>query len=286
MKVINGERPERPSGSSAMSDTLWQNVSAYWAQTPTSRPATQTVVQNMVWPPPEPKSPKSPRPLPAVPETRSAPTEPPSAAVISPARKNFSSDPPAINEFPSPIVFTARKASRPSSKHSISVNAVRQGYVSIKGNGIFSPWSWRTKWLILTERTLTQVCSSILSAVPKIFLLLSLPSFSYHHTFRTLNTSSRCTISSISNGQISNHTVCCLRPRSESAASFLSRTTRNYMVCRSPVPERVIAHWIQGWQDDIYSRSPLIGVGNPTNFIHRVHVAYDPVKNTFVVCAA
>ncbi|KAF7340963.1 Kinase-like protein [Mycena sanguinolenta] len=52
MKVINGERPPRPSSSPAMSDVLWNHVSTYWAQEPTTRPATQLVVQNMVWPPP------------------------------------------------------------------------------------------------------------------------------------------------------------------------------------------------------------------------------------------
>ncbi|KAF7347172.1 Kinase-like protein [Mycena venus] len=52
MKVINGERPGRPSGSPAMSGTLWRHVSAYWAQEPTARPVTQIIVQNMLWPPP------------------------------------------------------------------------------------------------------------------------------------------------------------------------------------------------------------------------------------------
>ncbi|KAF7340967.1 Kinase-like protein [Mycena sanguinolenta] len=52
VKVINGERPPRPSSSPAMSDVLWSYVSTYWAQEPTARPATQLVVQNMIWPPP------------------------------------------------------------------------------------------------------------------------------------------------------------------------------------------------------------------------------------------
>ncbi|KAJ7202206.1 kinase-like domain-containing protein, partial [Mycena haematopus] len=38
MKVINGERPQRPSSSPAMSDILWNCVSTYWAQEPTIRP--------------------------------------------------------------------------------------------------------------------------------------------------------------------------------------------------------------------------------------------------------
>ncbi|KAF7374462.1 Kinase-like protein [Mycena sanguinolenta] len=50
LKVINGERPPRPSSSPAMSDSLWNYVSTYWAQDPNIRPAMQVVAQNMIWP--------------------------------------------------------------------------------------------------------------------------------------------------------------------------------------------------------------------------------------------
>jgi serine/threonine-protein kinase CLA4 len=40
---------------------------------------------------------------------------------------------------------------------------------------------------------------------------------------------------------------------------------------------------IYGWLDDVYSRSPLMDIGNPTNFIHRVHVSFDPISKTFIV---
>lgn len=35
------------------------------------------------------------------------------------------------------------------------------------------------------------------------------------------------------------------------------------------------------WQDDIYSRSTLMGVSGPTNFVHKVHVGFDPVSGAF-----
>ena len=41
---------------------------------------------------------------------------------------------------------------------------------------------------------------------------------------------------------------------------------------------------LYSWQDDIYSRSPLMGVSNPTNFVHKVHVGFDPVSGAFTVC--
>lgn len=40
---------------------------------------------------------------------------------------------------------------------------------------------------------------------------------------------------------------------------------------------------LYGWQDDIYSRSPLSGVSNPTNFVHKVHVGFDPLSGAFTV---
>lgn len=42
---------------------------------------------------------------------------------------------------------------------------------------------------------------------------------------------------------------------------------------------------LYGWQDDIYSRSPLMGVSNPTNFVHKIHVGFDPNSGAFTVRA-
>jgi len=39
---------------------------------------------------------------------------------------------------------------------------------------------------------------------------------------------------------------------------------------------------VYGWQDDIYQRTPM-GVSNPTNFVHQVHVGFDPVTGHFTV---
>ncbi|KAF8183770.1 kinase-like domain-containing protein, partial [Mycena galopus ATCC 62051] len=35
LKVLNGERPERPTGPPAMSDALWQHVTKFWAESHT-----------------------------------------------------------------------------------------------------------------------------------------------------------------------------------------------------------------------------------------------------------
>ena len=43
---------------------------------------------------------------------------------------------------------------------------------------------------------------------------------------------------------------------------------------------------VYGWMEDIYSRSPLMGVSQPTNFVHQVHVGFDPVSGGFTVSSA
>lgn len=40
---------------------------------------------------------------------------------------------------------------------------------------------------------------------------------------------------------------------------------------------------LYGWQEDVYSRSPLMGVSNPTNFVHKIHVGFDPISGAFTV---
>ena len=37
---------------------------------------------------------------------------------------------------------------------------------------------------------------------------------------------------------------------------------------------------LYGWMDDMYHRSPL-GASSPTNFVHQVHVGFDPVSGSF-----
>ncbi|CAG8671437.1 11110_t:CDS:2 [Acaulospora colombiana] len=38
---------------------------------------------------------------------------------------------------------------------------------------------------------------------------------------------------------------------------------------------------VYGWKDDIYSRSPLMGFSNPVNFVHKIHVGFDPTTGNF-----
>jgi hypothetical protein len=154
MKVIKGQRPERPSGLPAMSDILWQHVTEFWSDTPSSRPTTQIVVQNMVWPSPELKPEHL---LLAVPETLlSVPSFSDVREITVP---DYVSSRPGIS--------MDQETALPPRKHSNIDNGVgqfrviRRGHVSVRANSTFASRFWRNKWLVLTETSLTLYKSKV-----------------------------------------------------------------------------------------------------------------------------
>jgi hypothetical protein len=98
MKVLNGERPERPVGPPAMSDKLWQDVREFWADDAAARPLAELVVQKMLWPSAEPQA---SRPLPLLPPSRSS--TPPTG--LTPYTFSFPESSPSANNSPSAEVF-------------------------------------------------------------------------------------------------------------------------------------------------------------------------------------
>ncbi|KAJ7145909.1 kinase-like domain-containing protein [Mycena epipterygia] len=46
-QVVDGNRPERPTEDPLMSNKLWQSVTTYWEQDPSSRPSVNVVVRDM-----------------------------------------------------------------------------------------------------------------------------------------------------------------------------------------------------------------------------------------------
>ncbi|KAL4249761.1 protein kinase superfamily protein [Abortiporus biennis] len=119
---------------------------------------------------------------------------------------------------------------------------VRCGVVNIKEDGLVS-WLWRPKWLILKEQTLS-IHKSENAAQPQALINLS----------------------DIANIERTDLKPYCLLLETKDKRMFFSLKNDEELY---------------GWQDDIYSRSPLMGVSNPTNFVHKVHVGFDPVSGAF-----
>ncbi|KAJ6469033.1 STE/STE20/PAKA protein kinase [Mycena vitilis] len=120
---------------------------------------------------------------------------------------------------------------------------VRQGAVSVKEDGTFASWIWKVKWLVLKEMSLS-LHKSEGSAQQSVILLRD--------------------IANIERTDLKPY--CLLLETQDRKRYFLSLKNDEELY---------------GWQDDVYSRSPLMGVSNPTNFVHKVHVGFDPVSGAF-----
>ncbi|KAL0564760.1 hypothetical protein V5O48_017279 [Marasmius crinis-equi] len=119
---------------------------------------------------------------------------------------------------------------------------VRSGTVSLKEDGTFASWMWKSKWLVLKE------------------LQLSI------HKAESSPQQGVVMLKDITNVERTDLKPYCL---------LLETKDKRYYFSLKSDEE------LYGWQDDIYSRSPLMGVSNPTNFVHKVHVGFDPVSGAF-----
>lgn len=124
----------------------------------------------------------------------------------------------------------------------MTISVVKRGYVSVKEDGLRS-WIWSKRWLLLREQTLT-----------------------FHrneHTFQAVSLVFLKDVESVSRNE--------LRPY----CFELVTKDRTYQIsCKSDEE-------LYSWMDEVYQRSPLTGVSNPTNFVHNVHVGFDANTGTF-----
>ncbi|KAF5354464.1 hypothetical protein D9758_012411 [Tetrapyrgos nigripes] len=121
-------------------------------------------------------------------------------------------------------------------------HVVRSGSVSVKEDGTFAIWIWKVKWLILKEQTLSI------------------------HKSEGSPQQSVIKLADIANIERTDLKPYCL---------LLETKDKRYYFSLKNDEE------LYSWQDDIYSRSPLMGVSNPTNFVHKVHVGFDPISGAF-----
>ncbi|KAG8934301.1 Protein kinase [Tulasnella sp. 417] len=121
--------------------------------------------------------------------------------------------------------------------------AVRRGYANVKEEG-FASLFWNRRWMILKEDTLTfhKTESAAAQAMPQVML------------------------KDVSNVERTDLKPYCLL--------LETKDRRIHLAFKSD--EELYA-----WQDDVYCRSPLMGVSNPTNFVHKIHVGFDPISGAF-----
>ncbi|KAF8554035.1 Pkinase-domain-containing protein [Imleria badia] len=124
---------------------------------------------------------------------------------------------------------------------SMNLQVVRNGIVSLKEEG-FASFMFLRKWLVLKGETLS--IHKTESSPPQSVIMLQ---------------------------DVTNIERVDLKPY----CLLLETKDKRYYLSLKNDEE------LYGWQDDIYSRSPLMGVSNPTNFVHKVHVGFDPISGAF-----
>ena len=118
---------------------------------------------------------------------------------------------------------------------------VRKGYVSTKEDGIRS-WIWSKRWLVLRETTLL-----------------------FYKNESTYQPSSVVLLRDVTSIQRTDLKPYCVE--------IETRDKTYYLQLKSDEE-------LYSWMDDIYNCTPL-GVSQPTNFVHQVHVGFDPVSGSF-----
>lgn len=131
----------------------------------------------------------------------------------------------------------------PSSPRSSSSQLIRQGYVSVKEDGIRS-WMWSKRWLTLRDQTLT-----------------------FHKNESTYQPSTLVFLQDITSITRTDLKPYCIE--------LETRENKTYFLQLKSDAE------LYGWMDDIYARAPMLGVSAPTGFKHQVHVGFDPTSGAF-----
>ncbi|GAA5969603.1 hypothetical protein JCM3765_003446 [Sporobolomyces pararoseus] len=120
---------------------------------------------------------------------------------------------------------------------------VRRGWVSVKEDGLRA-WIWSKKWLILREQSLSFYKNETNTTTASHIIQLQ-------------------DLSSVTREDLKPFCISLVTP------------ARTYYLALKSDEE------LYSWMDEIYARSPLMGVSSPTNFVHQVHVGFDPVSGAF-----
>ncbi|KAI8845174.1 kinase-like domain-containing protein [Chytriomyces cf. hyalinus JEL632] len=124
----------------------------------------------------------------------------------------------------------------------MSSYVVKRGFAAVKEDGLRS-FIWSKRWLLLREQTLT-----------------------FHRNENTYQALALIFLKEVESVQRTDHKPYCFEVVTKDKSYFIS--------CRSDEE-------LYSWMDEIYQRSPLMGIGNPTNFVHQVHVGFDLTSGAF-----
>ncbi|KAJ3029125.1 UNVERIFIED_CONTAM: Protein kinase [Siphonaria sp. JEL0065] len=119
---------------------------------------------------------------------------------------------------------------------------VKQGPISIKEEGIRA-WMWSKRYLFLRQETLT-VHRNEDSKQPSVIIFLN-------------------EVEQVQRNELKPYCM-----------EIVTKDKSYFMACKSDEE-------LYSWMDEVYQRSPLINISNPTNFVHQVHVGFDLSSGAF-----
>ncbi|KNZ49591.1 STE/STE20/PAKA protein kinase [Puccinia sorghi] len=223
-------------------------------------------------PPPTPPL-QQPLPLPSLPPPSDQPAS--TSSTLPHNHRQSGHAPSILSSSTSSMIgnqpFTSNPASPSISASNLSLQPnpttiVRRGFAKLKEDGLRS-WIWSQRWLILREQTLTFHKNEVFQSLKILSKKKKKKKETYTAPLQTTSTAAAL----IFLKEITNVTRTDLRPY----CLEVETKDKTYNLALKNDEE------LYGWMDDIYSRSPLMGVSNPTNFVHQVHVGFDAVSGAF-----
>jgi hypothetical protein len=135
---------------------------------------------------------------------------------------------------------------------------LRSGRARIKGHGPLSSWVWKARSLVLTDQALLtpgyRVQRTVTCLRVRCLQLLQIP-LSHISKVERVDSKPFCLLLEVK----------CDTKKQRFYISFKNDGE------------------LYDWQDDVYSRCPLVGGSNPSGFVHNVHVGFDPITGAFSV---
>lgn len=152
--------------------------------------------------------------------------------------------------------------------HPAGVTTLRAGYVNLKDGFLI----WSKRWMMLEEQVLSfrksEVCINFerdIGPPTPPNSTLSIPTSGIHQS--SAQAAAVIYLRDITVVQRTDLRPYCIEVVAKDKTYYISMKSDEELY---------------GWMDDIYSRSPL-GVSIPTDFVHQVHVGFDPVSGAFTV---
>lgn len=115
------------------------------------------------------------------------------------------------------------------------------GYLQVKEDGLRA-WIWSKRYVVLREQTITFHRNEQTGQCVALIFLKE--------------------ITTVTRSELKSHCF-----------ELGTKSKSYYIACRNDEE-------LYSWMDEIYNRSPL-GASGPTNFVHKVHVGFDPITGAF-----